>query len=109
MTEQHPYRARPLHVSVPHQLSQECFGRIWRIGARHGIAAEPKAVRRARSHQAMQKKPAVTPRQHDLSGTNLFRRAAFDLDHLTRPKSGQHAFSVNAQMQTTTSTQSVRH
>ena len=57
----------------------------------------------------MQKKPAVTPRQHDLSGTDLFRRAAFDLDHLTRPKSGQHAFPVNAQTQTTASTQSVRH
>src|ERR1019366_5976935 len=36
-------------------------------------------------------------------------RDSSDLDHLTRPKSGQHAFPVNAQTQTTASTQSVRH
>jgi hypothetical protein len=36
----------------------------------------------------MRDKATVTQGEHDLAGPNLFRRAAFDLDDIARPKSG---------------------
>jgi hypothetical protein len=57
----------------------------------------------------VQDEAVFTQRKHDLTGADVFGRAAFDLDHGTRPKSGQHTFPVNAQTQMTASTQSVCH
>jgi len=49
------------------------------------------------SDEAMQEEATFTPGEHDLAGPDVFERAAFDLDHIARPKSGQHAFPVNSQ------------
>lgn len=43
----------------------------------------------------MQEKAAITPGEHDLAGPEVFDRAASNFDPITRPNSGQHAFSVN--------------
>jgi len=45
----------------------------------------------------MQEEAAVTQCEHDLTGPDFFKRAACDLDHIARPKGGQHALPVNAQ------------
>jgi len=52
----------------------------------------------------MQEEAAVTQREHDLAGPDVFERAARDLDHITRPKSGQHTLPVNAQAHALTQT-----
>ena len=61
----------------------------------------------------MQEEAAVTQCEHDLAGPDFFKRAACDLDHIARPKSGQHALPVNAQLraltQTTAAPQNVCH
>jgi hypothetical protein len=43
----------------------------------------------------MYDKTVVTLREHDLTGLDVFERAAFDLNYVARPKGGQHAFTVN--------------
>jgi hypothetical protein len=57
----------------------------------------------------MQKEAPVAPCQHDLAGPYVIEQAACDLDHIARPKSGEHAFPVNLQTQMTTATQNVCH
>jgi hypothetical protein len=61
----------------------------------------------------MQEEAAFTPGEHDLAGPDVCERAARDLDHIARPKSGQHAFPVNLQThalaQTIAATQNVCH
>jgi hypothetical protein len=57
----------------------------------------------------MQEEAAFTPGEHDLAGPDVIQRAACDLDHIARPKSGQHAFPANAQTdaRSTAATQNV--
>jgi len=57
----------------------------------------------------MQEEAAFTPGEHNVAGPDVFKRATCDLDYIARPKSGQHAFSVNAQTHEhiTAATQSV--
>jgi hypothetical protein len=118
MTEHHSQRARPFHAetgdasrfaSLAYQPAQQRFGRGLRVGARHGIATQQKDVRLAGGDKAMQEKAAITPGEHDLTGPEVFERAACDFHQIARPKSGQHAFPVNLQTQTTTETQSFGH
>jgi hypothetical protein len=52
----------------------------------------------------MQVEAVFAQRQHDLTRADVFGRATFDLNHVTRPKTGQHTFPANAQTQMTTST-----
>jgi hypothetical protein len=52
----------------------------------------------------MQEEAAVTQREHDFAGPNVFEGAARDLDHIARPKSGQHTLPVNAQAHALTQT-----
>jgi len=61
----------------------------------------------------MQEQAPITPGKHDLTGPDIFERAAFDLDHIARPKGRQHALPMNAQTealtQTTVATEDIRH
>jgi hypothetical protein len=57
----------------------------------------------------MQEEAAITQGEHDLATPDVFERAACNLDHIARPKSGQHAFPVNPQTQTTAATQGLCH
>jgi hypothetical protein len=50
----------------------------------------------------MRDQATVPQGEHDLAGPNFFRRAAFDLDDIARPKSRQHAFPVNLSANTQT-------
>jgi hypothetical protein len=104
-------------VSAAHQSPQQRFRRVLRITTRHAIAAQQKAISCAGGDQAVQDEAVCTQRQHDLTAPDVFGRAAFDLDHIARPKGRQHAFAVNfpvnpqrhALMWLTTSAQNVRH
>jgi hypothetical protein len=44
----------------------------------------------------MQEKAVVAHGEYNLSGPEVFERAAFDFYFITRPKSREHAFTVNA-------------
>jgi hypothetical protein len=63
----------------------------------------------------MDHKTVVALREHDLTGLDVFERAAFDLNYVARPKGGQHAFTVNfpanelMHPRTSTATQNVSH
>ena len=119
MTEEHSQYARPFHaepraangcgrspfvsafVNLPYQAAQQRFGREPRVRTGHGIAAQQETVRCAGviegADEAMQEEAVFTPGEHDLAGPDVFERATCDLDHIARPKSGQHAFPVNSQ------------
>jgi len=98
-------------VNLLHQPAQQCFNREPRIRSRHGIAAQQKTVRSIgvsdAADETMQEEAAFTPGENDLTGPEVFERAACDVHEIARPKSRQHAFSVNAQMQMTALTQSL--
>jgi hypothetical protein len=98
-------------VNPLHQPAQQCFNRELRIGTRHGIAAQQETVQGAgvgkTADEAMQEEAAFTLGEHDLARPEVFERAARDLHHIARPKSRQHAFSVNLQMQMTAPTQNL--
>jgi hypothetical protein len=57
--------------------------------------------------QSMQEEAAITQGEHDLARPDVLERAACDLDHIARAKSGQHAFTVNLQTRTTAAMQSL--
>jgi hypothetical protein len=69
----------------------------------------------AASDEAMYHKAVVTLREHDLTGLDVFERAAFDLNYVAGPKGGQHAFTVNFRAnelthpRTSTATQNISH
>jgi hypothetical protein len=132
MTEERSQRAgtlngKPLALSsclgaslfaIPaHQQAQHCFGRVPRIGARHGIAAQQEATWFAgvieAGNEAMQKQAPVPQGERDLAWPDVFGRTACDFDNVARPKSGQHAFPVNPQTRDLTQapagTQRLRH
>jgi hypothetical protein len=50
---------------------------------------------------------AVAQREHDFTGTNVFRQAACDLNRVARPKIRQHAFTVHPQAQPSAGAQTV--
>jgi hypothetical protein len=54
----------------------------------------------------MQKESAFALRQDDFRRPNVFHRADCDLDHVARPKGGQHALAANAETQVAGLTQS---
>jgi hypothetical protein len=51
------------------------------------------------ANKTVQKHTTVTQRQHYVVGAEFFEGAACDLDNVARPKSGQHALSMNAETQ----------
>ncbi|MGB8011263.1 MAG: hypothetical protein WCF68_06605 [Terriglobales bacterium] len=60
----------------------------------------------------MQEKASITEGEYDLARPEVRERAACDLDPITGPKHGQHAFPVNAQAHAPTRTaaaQNIRH
>jgi hypothetical protein len=84
-------------IGATHEPAQQRFGRKQRVGSGHGIAAQAEAIGSGASDEAMQEQAAISPGEHDLAGLEIFERATGDLDHVARPKSGQHTFAVNAQ------------
>jgi hypothetical protein len=62
--------------------------------------------------ETMQEEAAIAHCEHDLPSTDVFERAACDLDHVAWPESGQHALPINLQPNGPTqaaATQRLRH
>jgi hypothetical protein len=61
----------------------------------------------------MHHKTVVTLREHDLTSPDVFERTAFDLNHVARPKGGEHALAEHAQThssaEASAENQSLRH
>jgi hypothetical protein len=88
-------------VNLLYEPAEQRFGREARVRTGHGIAAQQEAVRCAvviaAADETMQEEAVFTLGKDDLTGPDVFERAACDLNHIARPKSWQHAFPVNSQ------------
>jgi len=61
----------------------------------------------------MHYKTVVALREHDLTSVDVFKRTAFDLNHVARPKGGEHTLAEHAQThssaEASVENQSLRH
>jgi hypothetical protein len=83
-------------TGLSHEVPKQRFRGEGRVRGGHGVPAQQETIRSACRNQAMQEKAVVAHGEYNLSGPEVFERAAFDFYFITRPKSREHAFTVNA-------------
>jgi hypothetical protein len=83
-------------LRTTHQPPEQRFIGKLRVGTGHGVAAQQEASWPA-IDEAVEKKSACPQGEHDLARVHVINGAARDLDHIARPKSGQHAFPTELQ------------